>query len=155
MSGAGAPTSDNLTITPGIRVAIVAALWHEQVQTALVDNAVACAEKHQAQVKVVRVSGAFELPIVAQQLAQDHDAVVALATIVRGGTPHFDYVCNAVTDGLVRVSLDAATPIGFGVLTCDNDQQALDRSGLPGSSENKGWEAMEAALATVSTLRSL
>ena len=75
--------------------------------------------------------------------------------VVRGGTPHFDYVCSAATDGLTRVALDAATPVGFGVLTCDDDAQALDRAGLPGSSEDKGYEATAAALRTARTLRSL
>jgi 6,7-dimethyl-8-ribityllumazine synthase len=80
---------------------------------------------------VVRVSGAVELPVVAQALAETHDAVVALGVVVRGGTPHFEYVCDAVTAGLTRVALDARTPVGNGVLTCDTEQQALDRAGCP------------------------
>ncbi len=99
--------------------------------------------------------GTFELPVVAGELARTHDAVVALGVVVRGGTPHFEYVCSAATDGLTRVALDAATPVGFGVLTCDDDAQALDRAGLPGSSEDKGYEATAAALRTALALRSL
>jgi 6,7-dimethyl-8-ribityllumazine synthase len=81
--------------------------------------------------------------------------VVALGVVIRGGTPHFDFVCSAATDGLTRVALDTGVPVGFGVLTCDDEDQALDRAGLPGSAENKGAEAVEAALATVLTLRGL
>ena len=79
--------------------------------------------------------------------------VVALGVVIRGGTPHFDYVCQAATDGLTRVTLDTGIPVGFGVLTCDDEQQALDRAGLEGSSEDKGYEATSAALVTATTLR--
>jgi 6,7-dimethyl-8-ribityllumazine synthase len=81
--------------------------------------------------------------------------VVALGVVIRGGTPHFEYVCDAVTAGLTRVALDAGRPVGNGVLTCDTEQQARDRAGLPGSAEDKGWEATVAALATALTLRDL
>ena len=104
---------------------------------------------------VVRVPGTFELPVVAAELARSHDAVVALGVVVRGGTPHFDYVCSAATDGLTRVALDSGVPVGFGVLTCDDDAQALDRAGLEGSSEDKGYEATSAALVTARTLAGL
>ena len=103
---------------------------------------------------VVRVSGSFELPVVAQALAKEgYDAVVALGVVIRGGTPHFEYVCSATTDGLSRVALDTGTPIGFGLLTCDTEEQALDRAGLEGSSEDKGYEATAAALGTALTMR--
>jgi 6,7-dimethyl-8-ribityllumazine synthase len=105
--------------------------------------------------EIVRVPGTFELPVVADALAEEHDAVVALGVVIRGGTPHFEYVCAAATDGLTRVALDHGIPVGFGVLTCDTDEQALDRAGLPGSSEDKGWEATAAALATARTLAGL
>jgi 6,7-dimethyl-8-ribityllumazine synthase len=88
---------------------------------------------------VVRVPGTF-------------DAVVALGVVIRGGTPHFDFVCNAATDGLTRVALDHRIPVGFGVLTCDTDEQAIDRAGLEGSKEDKGYEATSAALLTARTL---
>jgi 6,7-dimethyl-8-ribityllumazine synthase len=105
---------------------------------------------------LVRVSGCFELPVVVQALARaGFDAVVALGVVVRGGTPHFDYVCRAVTDGLVRVALDTGVPVGFGILTCDDDDQARDRAGLPGSREDKGYEAAHAALETAIGLRRL
>jgi 6,7-dimethyl-8-ribityllumazine synthase len=103
----------------------------------------------------VRVAGAVELPVVAQALAKGHDAVVALGVVIRGGTPHFEYVCDAVTAGLTRVALDTHTPVGNGVLTCDTEEQALDRAGLPESAEDKGREAGLAALDAARTLRCL
>jgi len=102
------------------------------------------------------VPGSFELPVVASALAgQGYDAVVALGVVIRGGTPHFEYVCDAVTDGLTRVALDESTPVGNGVLTCDTEEQALDRAGLEGSHEDKGYDATAAALVTARTLRSV
>jgi 6,7-dimethyl-8-ribityllumazine synthase len=96
-----------------------------------------------------------ELPVVAAELAGRHDAVACLGAVVRGGTPHFEYVCDAVTYGLTRVALDARTPIGNGVLTCDTFEQARDRSGADNSAEDKGWDAVVAALETAIVLRSL
>ncbi|MBA2445953.1 MAG: 6,7-dimethyl-8-ribityllumazine synthase [Nocardioidaceae bacterium] len=156
MSRVGQPELEPLDARD-LRVAVVASLWHETVM----DGLIAGAERALAAAKVesssiVRAPGSFELPIVAQALArQGFDAVVALGVVVRGGTPHFDYVCRAVTDGLTRVAVDAAVPIGFGVLTCDNEQQALDRAGLEGSVEDKGYEATHAALSTALTLQQI
>jgi len=104
---------------------------------------------------VLRVAGAVELPVVAAELATTHDAVVCLGAVIRGGTPHFEYVCDSVTAGLTRVALDARTPVGNGVLTCDTVESARDRSGLPGSHEDKGWEAVVAALEVALLLRSI
>jgi 6,7-dimethyl-8-ribityllumazine synthase len=104
---------------------------------------------------VVRVTGAVELPVVCQALARRHDAVVALGVVVRGGTPHFEYVCDAVTAGLTRVALDESTPVGNGVLTVNDERQALDRAGLPDSVEDKGFEACVAALDTALVIRGL
>lgn len=97
---------------------------------------------------VVRVPGSFELPVAAARLAGAHDAIVALGVVIRGGTPHFDYVCHAATMGLTDVTVRTGTPVGFGVLTCDTEDQALARAGLPGSTEDKGHEAATAAIAT-------
>ncbi len=138
-----------------LTVAVVASSWHTTVMDGLVGGAEGALVEAGIQPQVVRVAGSFELPLVAAQLARTHDAVVALGVIVRGGTPHFDYVCAAATDGLSRVALDTGVPVGFGVLTCDTEEQALDRAGLPGSREDKGREAAEAAVATARTLRSL
>lgn len=137
-------------------VAVVAASWHTEVMDGLLAGALRALDAHGVtDAEVVRVPGTFELPVVADALAEEHDAVVALGVVIRGGTPHFEYVCSAATDGLTRVALDHGIPIGFGVLTCDTDEQALDRAGLEGSSEDKGWEATAAALATARTLAGL
>jgi 6,7-dimethyl-8-ribityllumazine synthase len=156
MSGAGSPDQKPVDCHD-LRVAVVAACWHEQVMDGLIDGALrACRDFKVETPTVVRVPGTFELPVVASAMAgQGYDAVVALGVVVRGGTPHFDYVCNAATDGLTRVALDHQTAVGFGVLTCDNDEQALDRAGLEGSREDKGYEATAAALHTAQTLRTI
>ena len=149
MSGAGAPASQTFNAS-GLKVAVVAASWHVQVMDGLVAGAErALAAYGIEDAEVIRVPGTFELPVVAAALAREgYDAVVALGVVIRGGTPHFDYVCSAATDGLTRVSVDHAMPVGFGVLTCDTEAQALDRAGLDGSAEDKGWEATAAALET-------
>jgi 6,7-dimethyl-8-ribityllumazine synthase len=139
-----------------VRLAIAATRWHARISDALLDRAlVAAAKAGVASPTVVRVPGAVELPVVCQGLARSHDAVVALGVVIRGGTPHFEYVCDALTAGLTRVALDESTPVGNGVLTCDTEQQALDRCGLPGSGEDKGFEACVAALETALVLRDL
>lgn len=155
MSGAGAPT---LTVDgTGLRVTVVAASWHTTVMDGLLDGARrALARANVADVRVVRVPGTFELPVAAAAAAQSGaDAVVALGVVIRGGTPHFEYVCQGATLGLTDVAVRTGVPVGFGVLTCDDEQQALDRAGLEGSHEDKGAEAAEAAVATVVALRGL
>jgi 6,7-dimethyl-8-ribityllumazine synthase len=140
----------------GLRLAIVAARWHAEVTDRLVRHAVTAAVACGiSQPQVVRVPGAVELPVVAAELARRNDAVACLGAVIRGGTPHFEYVCDAVTYGLARVALDAGTPVGNGVLTCDDIKQAIDRAGGEGSSEDKGWEAVVAALETALVLRGL
>ncbi|SFF46460.1 6,7-dimethyl-8-ribityllumazine synthase [Mycobacterium sp. 455mf] len=139
-----------------MKLAIVASTWHTQICDALLAGARKVADDAGiAEPTVVRVLGAIEIPVVAQALAATHDAVVALGVVIRGQTPHFDYVCDAVTQGLTRVSLDASTPVANGVLTTENEAQALDRAGLPGSTEDKGAQAAAAALTTALTLREL
>ncbi len=154
MSYAGAPISQPFDAS-GLKVAVVAASWHTQVMDGLVAGAErALAAYGIGEPEVLRVPGTFELPVVAAALAQEgYDAVVALGVVIRGGTPHFDYVCSAATDGLTRVSVEHAVPVGFGVLTCDTEEQALDRAGLDGSAEDKGWEATAAALDTARVLQ--
>ena len=155
MSGAGAPTLD--LDGSGLRVTVVAASWHTEVMDGLVAGAArALADAKVTDVQTIRVPGSFELPVAAARVAAAGvDAVVALGVVIRGGTPHFDYVCNAATQGLTEVAVRTGVPIGFGVLTCDDEAQALDRAGLPGSSEDKGAEAAQAAVATVLALRAL
>ncbi|MGO8938102.1 MAG: 6,7-dimethyl-8-ribityllumazine synthase, partial [Mycobacterium sp.] len=140
----------------GLRLGIVASTWHSQICEALL----ACACKQAAESgidspTVVRVLGAIELPVVAQELARNHDVVVALGVVIRGETPHFEYVCDAVTHGLTRVALDASTPVANGVLTCNTEEQALARAGLPASAEDKGAQATAAGLTAALTLRDL
>ncbi|QHT55797.1 6,7-dimethyl-8-ribityllumazine synthase [Cellulomonas sp. H30R-01] len=154
MSGAGAPT---LTVDgTGLRVTVVAASWHTTVMDGLLAGARRALDAaHVTDVRVVRVPGTFELPVAAAVAARTSDAVVALGVVIRGGTPHFEYVCQGATLGLTDVAVRTGVPVGFGVLTCDDEQQALDRAGLEGSHEDKGAEAAEAAVATVVALRGL
>ena len=155
MSGVGAPGARPFHVH-GLTLAIVATRWHDTLTSALLESALRTAKECGVdEPTVVRVAGALELPVVIQLLANSHDAVVALGVVIRGGTPHFEYVCDAVTAGLTRVSLDSHTPVGNGVLTTDTEQQAYDRSGQPGSIEDKGREAVLAALDTAATLRAL
>jgi 6,7-dimethyl-8-ribityllumazine synthase len=155
MTGTGRPDLAVVTAT-GLSLGMVAARWNGEVVESLLERALEAARACGVpKPTVVRVAGALELAVIAQQLAVDHDAVVCLGAVIKGGTPHFDYVCDAVTAGLTRIALDAATPIGNGVLTCDNLAQALDRCGLPDSAEDKGWEATVAALDAALVLRDL
>lgn len=154
MSGEGRAQAEVVT-AQGARVALVAASWHDEIMDGLLAGARAYLGRTAATVDEYRVPGSFELPLVCQRVARTHDVVVALGVIIRGGTPHFEYVSSAVTDGLGRVALDTGTPIGFGILTCDTVEQALDRAGLPDSSEDKGEEAAAAALQTWELLRGL
>jgi len=155
MSGAGAPTLD--VDGTGLKVVVVAASWHTVVMDGLLAGARRALEAaHVEDVTVVRVPGTFELPVAARAAAAaGADAVVALGVVIRGGTPHFEYVCSAATSGLTDVAVTTGVPVGFGVLTCDDEAQALDRAGLDGSHEDKGAEAAEAAVATVVALRGL
>ena len=155
MSGEGRPPA-RVVDAAGLTLAIAATRWHPEVTDSLVRQAVAAAAACGIpEPLVVRVPGAVELPVVAAELARGHDAVACLGAVIRGGTPHFDYVCDSVTYGLSRVPLDTGTPVGNGVLTCDSLAQAVDRSGADGSSEDKGWDAVLAALETALLLRTL
>jgi 6,7-dimethyl-8-ribityllumazine synthase len=155
MSGQGRPQLATVDAA-GLTLAIAATRWHADITDSLVERATAAAKACGIDdVLVARVAGAVELPVVAQALAGQYDAVVCLGAVIRGGTPHFEYVCDAVTAGLTRVALDSGTPVGNGVLTCNTIEQARERSGLPDSSEDKGWEAVVAALDTAILLRVL
>src|ERR1022692_3021991 len=184
MSGAGRPDVAAVGAS-GLSLAIAATRWHQEITDSLLARAtaaaVACGVPDPL---VVRVPGAIELPVVAAELAMHHDAVACLGVVIRGGTPHFEYVCDSVIAGLTRVALDARTPVGNGVLTCDTVESARDRCGLPlcprdfravrngvltcdtvesardrcglpESHEDKGWEAVVAALDTALVLRSI
>ncbi|HTW19025.1 MAG TPA: 6,7-dimethyl-8-ribityllumazine synthase [Mycobacteriales bacterium] len=154
MSKHGAPDEADLD-AHGLRVAVVAARWHHELSDALLEGAERALKGCRIEdVAVVRVAGAFELPVVAKALAaQRYDAVVALGVVIKGGTPHFEYVCRAATDGLSRVAIETGVPVGFGLLTCDTVEQARQRCGLPDSGEDKGREAAVAAVETALLLR--
>jgi 6,7-dimethyl-8-ribityllumazine synthase len=155
VSGTGQPALE-VPHCGDLRLGIAATRWHERITTSLLERATAAAAQAGiADPTVVRVPGAVELAVVCQQLARAHDAVVALGVVIRGGTPHFEYVCDAVTAGLTRVALDEGIAVGNGVLTCDTEEQALDRCGLPSSAEDKGFQACVAALQTALVLRDL
>ncbi|MEV0384543.1 6,7-dimethyl-8-ribityllumazine synthase [Nonomuraea sp. NPDC050643] len=154
MSGEGRP-GVAAPDASGMSVGVVAASWHAKITDQLVSRAVKACDDSGATATVVRVAGSLEIPVIAQALARRCDAVVALGAVIRGETAHFDYVCDSVTSGLTRVSLDEETPVGNGVLTCETLDQALDRSGLPGSKEDKGYESTIAALETALLLRNL
>jgi 6,7-dimethyl-8-ribityllumazine synthase len=155
MSREGAPETGRIDAT-GVNVVVIAGTWHDTITDGLIAGAARVLDAAGAISRVVRVPGSFELAVAAQAaFAGGADAVVALGVIIRGGTPHFEYVSAATTDGLTRVSLDAGRPVGFGVLTLDDEKQGLDRAGLPGSHEDKGAEAADAALRTALVIREL
>ncbi|MBU4465010.1 MAG: 6,7-dimethyl-8-ribityllumazine synthase [Actinobacteria bacterium] len=155
MSGKGAPITGGTDAT-GLDIVIVAGTWHDVITDGLIAGAERTLDAAGASWRLVRVPGSFELAVVAQAaLEAGADAVVALGVIIRGGTPHFEYVSSAATDGLNRVALDTGKPIGFGLLTLDDEQQGIDRAGLPGSKEDKGAEAADAAIRTALVLRAL
>ena len=155
MSGQGRPAG-SVPNGAGMRVGIVVSSWNSEITEQLLEHALQlCRQAGTVPPTVARVPGCIEIPVVAQQLATNHDAMVALGVVVRGGTPHFEYVCDSVTAGLTRVALDTGVPVGNGVLTCDTRQQAQDRSGGPDAAEDKGSDAAAAALATAVVLRGL
>ena len=154
VAGHGSP--DIVVDGHGLSIVVIAGSWHDEITDGLIAGAIRVIEAAGATHTLIRVPGAFELPLVAQTaLRAGADAVVCLGVIIRGGTPHFDFVANAATDGLTRVALDEGKPVGFGVLTLDDEQQGLDRAGLPSSRVDKGAEAAAAALATSVTLRAM
>ena len=154
MAGSGAPSIDVSGVSA--RIAIIASSWHDTVMNGLIAGAQRVCATAGVETTLIRVPGSFELPLAAQTACQSgYDGVIALGVIIRGGTPHFEFVSDAATSGLLRVSLDEGKPVGFGVLTTNDDQQALDRAGLPGSREDKGAEAAEAVLATLRALREI
>jgi 6,7-dimethyl-8-ribityllumazine synthase len=156
LSGKGAPQAADTVDATGLHVVVVAGTWHEVITDGLIAGAERALDAAGATWRLVRVPGSFELPLASMAaLEAGADAVVALGVIIRGGTPHFDFVSAAATDGLTRVALDARKPVGFGVLTLDNEAQGLARAGLPGSEEDKGFEAADAALRTALVLRDL
>ncbi|MGZ0711497.1 6,7-dimethyl-8-ribityllumazine synthase (plasmid) [Coraliomargarita sp. W4R53] len=156
MSGAGAPKPAEHVDATGLNVVVIAGTWHEVITDGLIAGAQRALELYGATWRLVRVPGSFELPVVAKAaLEAGADAVVTLGVIIRGGTPHFEFVSSAATDGLTRVALDTGKPVGFGVLTLDDEAQGIARAGLPGSIEDKGFEAADAAVRTALVLHDI
>ena len=141
----------------GIRFAIAVSRFNSFITERLLEGAVDCIVRHggrEEDITVVKVPGAFELPLVAKKLAKmNFDAVIALGAVIRGETPHFDYVAAEVSKGIANVSLEAEKPIAFGVLTTDTVEQAIDRAGTKAG--NKGWEAALSAIEMVNLLREI
>jgi 6,7-dimethyl-8-ribityllumazine synthase len=153
MAGFGDPHMDTVAAA-GLKLGIVGSRWHSDLVDHMVERAQAAAKACGVdEVITARVAGSVELPVVAQALAKQCDAVVALGVVIRGETSHFNYVCDAVTAGLTRVSLDEQTPIGHGVLTVESLGQAKDRAGLEDSIEDKGWQSTVAVLDAVLAIR--
>lgn len=156
MSGRGAPQAGAPVDGTGLDVVVIAGTWHDEITDGLIAGSRRALDAAGATWRLVRVPGSFELPVAAKAaLDAGADAVVALGVIIRGGTPHFEFVSSAATDGLTRVALDTGKPVGFGVLTLDDEAQGIARAGLPGSEEDKGYEAADAALRTALVLREL
>ena len=155
MAGYGDPHLTTVE-AQGLRLGIVGSRWHSSLVDHMVDRAQEAAKACGVDdVVTIRVAGSVELPVVAQALAKTCDAVVALGIVIRGETAHFDYVCDAVTTGLTRVSLDERTPVAHGVLTVGSLGQARDRAGLEDSIEDKGWQSTVAVLDAALAIRSI
>lgn len=132
---------------PGAKIAIISATWHDDICSDLIKGAERACALAKATATVIRVPGSFELPLAAQfAFEKGFDAAVVLGVVIQGETPHFDYVCQGVTQGVMDVSLKFSAPIGFGVLMCNTLDQAIARSGRPGSVEDKGYDSAVAAI---------
>ncbi len=155
MSGAGTPAQElSRTLhshsATGKKIAIVAASWHAEIVEAMVERAVSELERvGTSQISIYRVPGSFEIPVMVANLVEKFDGFITLGLVLRGETAHFEYVCSGVTQGIVEISLASKKPIAFGVLMCETLEQAINRSGAPGSSEDKGVECAQAVIATL------
>jgi 6,7-dimethyl-8-ribityllumazine synthase len=142
----------------GLKIALVVSRFNSFITERLVEGALDCLRRHgvaESGLTMVRVPGAWEIPLVAKRLAQGktHDAVICLGAVIRGSTPHFDYVAAEVSKGIAQVSLESSVPIAFGVLTTDTLEQAVERAGSKAG--NKGYAAAEAALEMVNLLKDM
>lgn len=148
---AGSAPEIKIKQAPTAKVAIISSSWHADICDDLIAGATRALEQASvAKIKVIRVPGSFEIPLAAQRAFESgFDAVVVVGLILKGETPHFDYVCQGVTKGVMDVQLKFSKPIGFGVLMCDNLEQAIARSGRAGSKEDKGFDSAVAALTSL------
>ncbi|MEY3470615.1 MAG: hypothetical protein RLZZ575_1075 [Actinomycetota bacterium] len=147
----------NITKVPSsTKVAVITALWNTDLTENMENECLKELNKHKIKVKSFKVAGSFELIAAAKTaLAKKYDAVIVLGVVLNGETPHFDYVCQAVTNGMTQLAVEFGKPIGFGVLTCNDYQQAYQRSGFKDSKENKGKETAEAVLLSLLTHKQL
>jgi 6,7-dimethyl-8-ribityllumazine synthase len=161
MSGKGTPTEKLATeldskAGKGRKIAIVAAQWHGEIVETMVARAVAELERvGTKKIAIFHVPGSFEIPVMAANVVDEFDALITLGLVLRGETAHFEYVCSGVTQGITQLSVHTKKPIAFGVLMCDTLQQAIDRSGAPGSAEDKGRECAQAVIATLRAIDSI
>jgi 6,7-dimethyl-8-ribityllumazine synthase len=149
---AGKAPAVQIKKSPDLKAAVISASWHPEICQSLIDGAVRGFESSGiSTVEIRKVAGSFELPL-ATQLAFDSgfDIAVVVGLVLRGETPHFDYICQGVTSGIMQVSLSRSKPIGFGVLMCDTIEQAKARAGFPDSFEDKGFDSAIAALSILS-----
>jgi len=138
----------SITNRPNAKVAIISSSWHLDICNDLIAGATRALEEAKVgMIEVIFVPGSFEIPLAAQKaFEKGFDAVVALGLVLKGETPHFDYVCQGVTQGVIDVQLKFSKPIGYGVLMCNDLEQAIARSGRPASKEDKGYDSALAAL---------
>jgi len=142
----------------GLRFAIVVSRFNEFISSKLVGGTLDALQRHGAkeeQIALVKVPGAFEIPMTAQRLARsgNYDAIICLGAVIRGATPHFDYVASEVSKGIAQVALETGIPVAFGVLTTDSLEQAIERAGA--KSGNKGWDAAMSAMEMVNLFKSM
>ena len=142
----------------GMRFSIVVSRFNDFINSKLLDGALDALSRHGADddnISIVRVPGSFEIPLVAQKLANsgNFDAIICLGAVIRGATPHFEYISAEVTKGIAKVTLDSGIPVSFGILTTDNIEQAIERAGT--KSGNKGWDAALAAVEMVNLLKAV
>ena len=145
---AGKAPAIKVSQLPKAKVAVISSSWHPEICADLVAGAMRALEAaHVKKIKTIYVPGSFEIPLAAQKaFEKGYDAVVAVGLVLKGDTPHFDYVCQGVTQGVIDVQLKWSKPIGYGVLMCENLEQAIDRCGRAGSKEDKGFDSAIAAL---------
>jgi 6,7-dimethyl-8-ribityllumazine synthase len=154
MSGEGRPDQQDVPDGSGLRLGVAATSWHVDIVDALLERALATAGKAGIeQPTVVRVPGTVELPVVCQELARGHDAVVALGVVIRGGTPHFEYIASSAAHGITAAAAETGVPMAFGVLTTDSVEQAVERAAA--GPANKGREAALAAVEMATLFRTI
>lgn len=156
MSNQRIPEIQLVKVKKTSKIAVVTAIWNQDLTDNMLSECLKTLKSYGLKPTSIRVSGSFEL-IAATKNAfmKKYDAVIALGVVLRGETPHFEYVSMAVTNGLTQIAAEVGKPIGFGILTCDNYQQAKDRAGFPGSIENKGQECATAVLQSISEHKKL